>query len=267
MMQINHSFAVRYVHIITFGKSLHAVATDGISNIFCCTNRTHSDLRNTSRLRPLEHLRKEHEWLESANSESQPPSVFVLILKGTKQNIKASKVPHCKRPKNIPIKGHDSASAFIYSNLLWQIFSFKSAFHVGGDTAIQIKTTPNTPQQTESRAWDRKGEGVGSLRILVAERGLLNHSGSLLEESLVSRHFKHIYRSYSCILDCRTLFIHIIGFCHFFKNLFTAQNVCLYVCTEQSCYFILFSLLDVIYKGILQVWYFMVSTTVHFLYL
>lgn len=53
-----------------------------------------------------------------------------------------------------------------------------------------------------------------------------------------------------------------------FLNLFTVQNVCLYVCTEQSCYFILFLfwMLQYIYKEILQVWYFMVSTTVHFLY-
>lgn len=40
-----------------------------------------------------------------------------------------------------------------------------------------------------------------------------------------------------------------------------------YVCTEQKLLFYSFSLLDVIYKEILQVWYFMVSTTVRFLYL
>lgn len=36
---------------------------------------------------------------------------------------------------------------------------------------------------------------------------------------------------------------------------------------QKSCYFILFSLLDVIYNEILQVWYFKVSTTACFLYL
>lgn len=36
---------------------------------------------------------------------------------------------------------------------------------------------------------------------------------------------------------------------------------------NKSCYFILFLVLDVIYDEILQVWYFMVSTTVCFLYL
>lgn len=34
-------------------------------------------------------------------------------------------------------------------------------------------------------------------------------------------------------------------FCHFFKNLFTVQNVCLYVCTEQKLLFYSSSLLDV----------------------
>lgn len=57
-------------------------------------------------------------------------------------------------------------------------------------------------------------------------------------------------------------------FCHFFKKPFYGSKCLpLYVCTEQKLLFYSFSLLDVIYNEILQVWYFMVSTTVCFLYL
>lgn len=58
-------------------------------------------------------------------------------------------------------------------------------------------------------------------------------------------------------------------FCHFFienKPFYGSKNVCLYVCTEKLLFYS-FSLLDVIYNEILQVWYFKVSTTACFLYL
>lgn len=120
-------------------------------------------------------------------------------------------------------------------------------------------------KQPESETWGREREGAGSD---FSSLTTTFESQQVSFRIVISLHFKRIQRSYSCILDCRIVFIHIIIILSLFKNLFTVQNVCLYVCTEQSCYFFLFLFwMLYIYKEILQVWYFMVSTTVHFLYL
>lgn len=95
--------------------------------------------------------------ITSVNSESQPLSVFVLVKKKRKK-----KVSHCKS-LNFTIKGYDSASTFIHSNLIWHFL--KCAFHVGdehGSLILLFKLNGTKYTTTESKTWDRKREGVGS---------------------------------------------------------------------------------------------------------
>lgn len=176
-------------------------------------------------------------WVTSFNSESQ--SDFLCF------NKKAPQVPHCKP---LYLKGCDSASTFILFQTLCDIFMFW--FDVEGAQMKWHQRHHN--KQLESMTWDRKQEGVGS-DFISLETTFMSQQVSLRTDFCFFTFQTHtkVLQLYLRLQD------RFYGFCHFLK-IFIRFKMFASMSVQNKAAIFSFSLLDED---------FLVSTTVHFLYL